>query len=135
MVAGLALFTDISSYRGDAFRAEVNLLGIALQTARADALNNVNQSRHGVAIHPTECNGYILFEGRNFSTANHALDVCIKTLYEVTITPPSEVIFDQLSGDALTNTGSNYDGNIMFTDPNRTITANISINHEGKISW
>lgn len=136
LLAGLTLFVDLNSYRGDAFRAEVSSFGGALQTARADALNNINQARHGVAIHPDGCDGYVIFEGNDYAAANRALDVCIKASYGgVTISPSSEVVFDQLSGNALTNTGSNYDGVITLTDPNRNMTATISINHEGKISW
>lgn len=126
-----SLFVDLNSFRGDAFRAEVNSLGVALQTARADALNNINEEKHGVAIHPAGCTGYVIFEGNSSTTANHALDNCIEASYRATISAgsPTEVVFDQLSGNA------SFDGDITLIDSNRSMTAVLSINHEGRISW
>lgn len=131
LLAAMTLFMEINNYRGDAFRSEVNSLGIGLQTARADALNNINQKQHGVAVHPGGYDGYIIFEGGSYATADHSLDQSTKASYGVSFAPtsPGEIIFDQLSGDA------NYDGDITLIDPERNMTAVISINHEGKISW
>jgi prepilin-type N-terminal cleavage/methylation domain-containing protein len=130
VLASVALFMDVNSYRGDAFRGEVNALGLALQTSRADALNNINQSKHGVAIHPGGYDGYVIFQGNSYATRNLAFDESIKANYSVTFgATPTEIIFDQLSGDA------NYDGDVTMTDSQRNMTAVITINHEGKISW
>ncbi len=131
VLATLSLFVDLNSFRGDAFRSEVTSLGTALQTARADALNNVDEEKHGVAIHPSGCDGYVIFEGTSSTTANHALDNCVKASYGVNFFPssPTEIVFDQLSGN------TNFDGNITIVDPNRNISTTITINHEGGISW
>jgi prepilin-type N-terminal cleavage/methylation domain-containing protein len=131
ILGGLSLFIDLNSYRGDAFRAERAALVTALQTARADALNNINENRHGVAIHPSGYNGYIIFEGDSYASSTHLLDEKMESSYSVDIssTSPSEIVFDQLSGNA------NYDGNIVLIDPARQSSTTISINHEGKISW
>ena len=128
---GLSLFADINGFRGDAFRAEVSSLGRALQTARADALNNINEKRHGVAIRPAGYDGYVIFEGTSYAARNSSRDERIKASYDVTIAPgsPAEIVFDQLSGN------TNYDGNITIIDPNRAMSAVLSINHEGRISW
>lgn len=129
--ASLSLLVDFNSYRGDAFRAEVSSLGGALQTARANALNNINEEKHGVAIHPDGYDGYVIFQGTSYATRNTSLDAQIKASYGVTISPtsPMEIVFDQLSGT------TNYDGDIMLIDPNRAMNAALSINHEGRISW
>ncbi len=131
VLGSLLLFVDFNSYRGDAFRAEVSALGSSLQTARADALNNINEEKHGVAIHPAGYDGYVVFEGASYATRNGSRDVPIKAAYGVTISmsSPTEIVFDQLSGNA------NYDGDITLTDPNRAMDAVLSVNHEGKISW
>jgi prepilin-type N-terminal cleavage/methylation domain-containing protein len=130
VIATMSLFIDINSFRGDAFRSEVNNLGIALQTARADALNNIDQERHGVAIKPVGYDGYVVFEGNSYDTRDNSKDENTKSSYEVNFSPtsPTEITFDQLSGNA-------EDTDITMIDPNRNITAVISINHEGKISW
>jgi prepilin-type N-terminal cleavage/methylation domain-containing protein len=131
VVASMSLFIDINSYRGDAFRSEVNNLGIALQTARADVLNNIDQEKHGVAINPAGYDGYVVFEGDTYTTRDITKDEETKASYDVTFgsMSPTEIVFEQLSGNA------NYDGDITIVDPNRNMTALISINHEGKISW
>jgi prepilin-type N-terminal cleavage/methylation domain-containing protein len=131
VVMSMSLFMDINGYRGDAFRSEEDTLGTALQTARSDALNNIDEKRHGVAIHPGGYDGYVIFEGDNYASRDVSKDESTKSSYNVSFTPttPSEVVFDQLTGDA------NYDGDITLMDPQRNMTANISINHEGKISW
>jgi prepilin-type N-terminal cleavage/methylation domain-containing protein len=131
MIASMSMFIDINSYRGDAFRSEISNLGIALQTARADALNNINQKKHGVAIYPSGFDGYVIFEGNSYATRDPARDETIKSNYRITFAPasPTEIVFDQLSGNA------SYDGDINLIDSERSMTAIISINHEGKISW
>lgn len=131
ILAGLVAFVDVNNYRGDAFRAEVSALGGALQTARADALNNINQHAHGVAIHPGGYDGYVIYEGDSYATRDTTRDEFAKAGYGVSFSPssPTEIVFTQLSGNA------SYDGDITLVDPNRGMTAAITINHEGRISW
>jgi prepilin-type N-terminal cleavage/methylation domain-containing protein len=134
MFAVMSLFLDMNNYRGDAFRSEQSVLGMALQTARADALNNINQKRHGVAIHPSGYDGYIIFEGNSYTEVGRdtTKDIEIKSSYNVTftLTSPTEIVFDQLSGNIIAGAGD-----ITFIDSQRNMTAVISTNYEGKISW
>jgi prepilin-type N-terminal cleavage/methylation domain-containing protein len=128
MLGGALSFVDMNNYRADAFHAERGALVTMLQTARADALNNVNQKPHGVAIHPAGYDGYVIFEGANYASA--AVRVEVAANYGVNISPgsPSEIVFEQLSGN------SNYSSaTITLTDPERGVTSNIFINHEGAI--
>ena len=130
MIAGLGLFLDFGSYRGDAFRAEQASLVELLQTARANALNNINEEPHGVAIHPGGYDGYVVFEGSTYATADHSRDMRVEAFYTVgfSSTTPQEVVFEQLSGDSNGAT-------ITMTDSVRGLTAVIAINHEGAIDW
>ncbi len=118
------------SYRVGALHGEEHTLTSVLQKARAEALNNIGQSPHGVAIFPTtHPSSYVAFEGADYASADHALDEIIDSTYPVTIaTPPAEVVFEQLSGE------SNYSGVITITDPVRGISATIFLNSEGRIS-
>ncbi len=131
MIAGLSLFFNIDMYRGDSFRAERNILVVALQTARADALNNINQKKHGVAINPTGYEGYVVFEGNNFASSEPNTRKEIPASYgiELDALSPDEVVFSQLSGNA------NFEGEIILIDPLRNASATIAINNEGKIGW
>ncbi len=132
MLAGTSLFFDINIYRGDSFRAERNILVVALQTARADALNNINQKRHGVAIYPAGYKGYVVFEGNDFASSDVSTRKEIPASYAVTLdaSSPDEVVFWQLSGDS-----KDFSGEIILIDSLRNASATIAINHEGKIGW
>lgn len=125
------LFFNINSFRGDALRAEAKQLQIILQTARADAMNNINQKPHGVAIHPDGYDGYVLFTGNSYAHREASTSVFIPETYHVTfdISSPQEIVFSQLSGDA------NYQGNIVLTDTERHALTSITINHEGALSY
>lgn len=122
---------DTNNFRGESFRSEINIIGTALQTARANSMNNINQKKHGVAFHPNGQNIYKIFEGDDFSTRDTTKDIDISSTYKVTFDPssPTEITFDQLSGNA------NYDGDISVVDSNRNFNLKININHEGKIAW
>ncbi len=122
---------DINNFRGDSFRSEVSTIGTALQTARANSFNNINQKKHGVAFNPSGINGYVIFEGNSYADRDTTKDVVINPTYTVVfaVSAPTEITFDQLSGNA------NYNGNIVLTDPQRGVTAIIQTNNEGKISW
>ena len=130
VLGAMTLFIDLGSYRGDAFRAERNTISTLLQKARADALNNINQEPHGVAIFPADHpKSYVLFEGTTYG-ANPASHDVVDASYILELGPgsPTEVVFEQLNGNA------NVAGVITLKDPNRTVTLDITINHEGMIS-
>ena len=130
-ILGATVVFDMTGYRGDAFRAERTTLVTALQTARADALNNVQQSKHGVAINPDGFAGYVLFAGDRYADADPVTRTMIPMSYPVTFgsTSPREVVFDQLSGD------TGFNGQTEIIDQGRSATTAIVINYEGKIGW
>ncbi len=132
MVSAFTMFTDFSSYRHTSVRSERTILVSVLQKARADALNNVNQEAHGVAISPAgNTEAYVIFEGSSYTAPgrNTSGDIVIRRNYPVTVTGPAEVVFEQLSGD------STFSGDISMSDPQSTQVTAVSINHEGRISW
>lgn len=131
IVAVVVSVVDINNFRGDSFRSEVSTIGTALQTARANSFNNINQKRHGVAFNPAGVSGYVIFEGNTYATRDTTQDILIASSYIVNFSPasPTEVVFDQLKGDA------NFNGDITLTDPQRGVSAVININNEGKIAW
>ncbi len=131
VVLSSTLFFNLDSYRGDAFRAEGKILQSLLQTARGDAMNNINQQSHGVALHPDGYNGYVLFEGADYAHANEDTVVQIYESYHMTpsLGSPHEVVFTQLSGN------SNFQGDIILNDETRGAITSISITYEGSISY
>lgn len=134
IVVGLAvlcatfLFIDLNSYGRDALRNEQSKLVTLLSHARMQAMNNVRQDAHGVLLAP---DGYTLFVGEHFSSADHYYDEKTVSEYPIAFgtSTPREIVFAQLSGDA------NYEGTIEMTDPVRNASVLITINHEGAIGW
>ena len=132
-LAGSAvLFVDLSHYQGDSFRAERSSLVTLLGQARIDSLNNILEEPHGVAIFPSDYPGsYVLFMGTSYATSDPASRVPYKANYMFMLGAgsPTEVVFEQLNGN------SNVSGKIVMVDPNRNFNYEITLNHEGGISW
>lgn len=132
VVASTPLFIDLTSYRSDAFRAEQSTIVTLLQKARADALNNIDQEPHGVALFPADHpHSYVVFEGASYAASNPATREVMDENYPVTFgtSSPSEIVFNQL--DASTN----VNGGIVLLDTQRAASLDITINTEGAISW
>jgi Tfp pilus assembly protein FimT len=131
LLLGATLFFDVQGYRSDAFRAERTKLVTALQTARANALNNMQQSSHGVAINPGGYAGYVIFSGESYALSSSVTHISIPASYSVTLdgASPQEVVFSALSGD------TGWSGELVLQDPERQATSAIIINYEGKIGW
>lgn len=132
VIAGAPLFIDLTSYRADAFRAERAAIVTALQKARADALNNIDQEPHGVAFFPADHpKSYVVFEGDTYAVSDPVKREVFDENYPVAFgaTSPDEVVFSQLDGSA------GFSGDIAVVDSQRGITAAITVNHEGAISW
>ena len=147
MLMGLSMFIDLHNYFGGAFRSEQNTLITLLQTARADALNNVDELPHGVAAHPADHpQSYVVFEGASYGASDEESRRVFEAAYPVLFdaASPSEIVFCQLSGDATSGVSAGtdcedpvnaFDGNIVMTDTVRQLTLSIFVNHEGSISW
>jgi prepilin-type N-terminal cleavage/methylation domain-containing protein len=132
MLGSVMLFIDLNSYRGDSFRAERSQVVTLLGQARIDALNNVSEEPHGLALYPADAPGsYVLFAGTSYAASAVSTRQPYKSAYKINIGAgsPSEVVFEQLSGN------SNFSGTITLQDPNRDFSYDITLNHEGGISW
>lgn len=132
VIASAPLFIDLTSYRADAFRAEQSMLATLLQKARADALNNIDEKAHGVAIAPADHpHSYVVFEGGSYAASDPASMEVTDESYSVTFGAPSlrEVVFAQLDASASAS------GDIVMVDSERGATTTITINREGGISW
>jgi len=139
-LVGIAIFTDVNNFRGNAFRAEQSMLVTILQTARADALNNTDQQPHGVAIHPPDHpNSYVMFEGLCYTgpSCTPTATQIIGSSYTIGLGSgsPTEIVFSQLSADVDSLLSvPNQSATITVIDPQRPITSTITINKEGAIS-
>ncbi len=126
IVVAFSLVASTSDYEASAFRAERTALLTLLETARADALNNVDETSHGLYITGS---GYTLFEGASYATRDASRDQSVPASYAATVTGgTSEVVFAQLSAES-------SDTTITLTDPNRHLAYTITVNKEGGVSW
>jgi len=124
-----ALFT-MDSYRGTNFRHEAQTLVTLLHMARTSAMSNVNQRAHGVALTPeNHPNAYVLFEGLSY-TGSIVVSITERQYgIKLDASGSREVVFEQLSGEVPDDTV------IILTDLQRGVSATITINKEGQISW
>jgi len=124
MVLGFGLITGFDSYRRDALRAERNTVISVLQKARSQAINNVNNSKHGFYFDGTN---YIVFEGTSSDSRISEKDLLIPKNSVITATGSVEIVFDQLMGNTVQT------GDFILSDDTSSTT--ISINQEGRINW
>ncbi len=120
MFATLAVFVGLDVYRGYSFRGEqLTLVGV-LQKARNQAINNINQTPHGVHI---TANHYSLFEGSTFTSG---IDFPVSAGF--TPSGATDIVFTHLSG----NTSAT---SITLTENNTGKILTIHINNEGQINY
>lgn len=100
-----------------------NIVGM-LRNARNRAMDNANQTSHGVYI---GAGGYTEFDGASYASRNTDYDATFPRYPKVTITGPSEIVFAAMEGI------SNVSGTISVSSGAGTV--GISINNEGRISW
>ncbi len=131
MIAGFGLFAGLDAYRGLSLRSERELIIGLLRKARSQAMNNIDQTGHGVHYDAgTGCRSrhpcYVLFEGSRFDPGG-AGNVEIEAGRGAGIGwPGSDPVFKQLDGSAETARIS------LVARGGSTL---ITINYEGRIDW
>jgi prepilin-type N-terminal cleavage/methylation domain-containing protein len=133
IILGFGLFTTLDAYSGFIFRSERNNLVSILTRARSQALNNVNESPHGVCyISPN----YILFRGPT-CTPGLSTNEVIGGSSAVTVSGISQakpVVFEQLTGRLIPQISpETKELEIVITTATRGATT--SINNLGRINW
>lgn len=122
----MGLFFDLTFYRGTSFNTDVDIFASILQRARARAINNINESNHGVCV---DTDNFVLFEGDDCLTATVKDNISRNPGLSFSGIPAisvSGIVFSRLSGD------SNFEGNIIIGGFGKTAT--IQLNYEGLIN-
>jgi prepilin-type N-terminal cleavage/methylation domain-containing protein len=137
IIGGYSLTFGIDSLQRTTFHSDRDILIAALQRARAQAVGNiclgstcVDGKSHGVhIIDDAQGNvvSYTIFQGLNYG-AEPALNDVIKSNPNTKHTGASDILFEQLSGDA------NPSGDITLTDVNDR-SSTITVGSEGEIRW
>ena len=103
-----------------------DILVMLLNEARANALANVGESRHGVHIGST---AYTSFAGNDLATSDVSMRHEVQRDVTVLASPlGGEVVFDRLSGDTYAGAGTIT----LSQDPQ---SLEIEINNTGRIEW
>lgn len=126
--AGMGIFLSTDVYRSSLFRADADSVVSVLQRARNRAINNINESTHGVHI---TTSGYTIFQGPTFDQNDLKNEfVPIGSGYTFTPAVPIDIVFQQLSGEA------NFNGSLVVTNISKNpIPMTVNINNEGRIDY
>lgn len=125
VLSTLGLLVGLDFYKSYAFNSERDLVVSMLQKARNQSLANINQKPHGVKIEPGK---YIVFEGLSYATRIQSADQEFLAHPGIQTDPPNmEVVFEQLSGDAIPS--------LNFQLKNDKRSEPIEVNSEGGINW
>ena len=153
ILGGLSMLMGMEMYRGNSFNNERDTLVSVLQSARAQAMNNIclgagctDGKYHGVYIETDAGNAknYIIFQLEHKTDHFKLTDPLNETIpassngMHVDFIPASsqQVVFDRLSGDALDSSGNplTTPGEIKISGPGANVST-VSLNGEGQISW
>jgi len=123
-IFGISIFIGINFLEGESLQTErANLLS-ALRKTRSEAINNINQSDHGVFITTST---YILFQGTSYVSRTLAYDEVFQMKGGITLNGVPEIIFKALEGN------TNASGTITINKGDKSY--NILVNYEGGIDW
>ncbi len=124
VIFGLGLIVSLDFYRQKILSVERDAVVSVLRRARSEALNNVNQSNHGVYLAGSN---YVIFQGNYYASRNPSFDEIFDKSNGVTVGGLSEIVFSSLAG------GANVSGTVSLS--NGTQILNVSVNSEGRIDW
>lgn len=133
VIFSLGLFLSMDFYRTYSFRADENTAITLLRRARSRSLSNINQYEHGIKMVGAN---YVVFQGPgpNLTYASRVVSLDevfpINSNIVVSWPAPSEVVFDQLTGNV---DAAFLIGDIVITGPGKFAT--LSFNSEGRIDY
>lgn len=127
--ATMGLVFSFDSYRGYLFRSEYTTTVNLLAKARNRAINNFNESNHGIAILDGE---YRLFNTNEYDAGDPDTYEFFPRNNALTFDGPEEIIFQQLTGNLASCDGEDP---CTYTFGYGLKTKSITINDMGGITW
>ena len=125
LIAAFGAIIGLDAIGRSSVGSERDLYVTLLSGARDRALANVNQSAHGVRA---EADTFILFEGTSYNPSDPDNQPIGRTT-GIAVSGPENIIFEQLSGNALPASV----GTITFSDGVQSDS--VEINARGRIEW
>lgn len=129
VIASATLIFSYTFYQRQLLTAEKSSLILLLQSARANAMQNVGEQDHGVAIDPQGYKGYVVFRGHSFDDSDETLRIYVPrgNNFSFSSNSPETIVYKQLSGDSNVNTKFE-----LISDQSGASTT-VTINYEGAI--
>ncbi|MBY0537883.1 prepilin-type N-terminal cleavage/methylation domain-containing protein [Patescibacteria group bacterium] len=129
VIASATMLFSYNYYENQLLTTEKGNLILLLQSARANAMQNVGEQDHGVAIDPSGYQGYVVFVGNNFDDSDESLHVYVPRAenFSFSANYPEVIIFEQLSGE------SNIDSEFELNSTHSGASTTVTINYEGAI--
>jgi prepilin-type N-terminal cleavage/methylation domain-containing protein len=124
VVASFSVLMGTDALARATAHSERDLVVTLLEGARARSLANIDETPHGLHI---DASSYIVFMGSAYSAGDPDNESTPKDS-AVTVSGPTDIIFDPLSGNVGTG-----EGTLLFADG--TSEASIDINEQGRIDW
>ncbi|MEN9582419.1 MAG: hypothetical protein RL641_373 [Candidatus Parcubacteria bacterium] len=124
IMAAATLPYTAKSYKHYIKTVETKNLISVLRRAQSMAMANTLESNYGVKISSTSA---ILFKGTSYATHDAQYDENYPISSTVTISAPSEIVFEKISGRPATT------ATITITSDNKT--QKIIVGREGNIDW
>jgi prepilin-type N-terminal cleavage/methylation domain-containing protein len=114
----ISLIVGLDNYQKNMFQTDVKSIFSALEKARSDALNNLDNEAHGIRL---EGNKLISFSGQRYTNSPNSR---IESLNFHLANPSYEIIFQPLTGNS---------NSISLVLSNGTLTQDIKLNAQGII--
>lgn len=114
----------VEFYQSQLLISERDTVLSLLRSARARAMNNIDQSSHGLYI---DSNQYVVYEGLSYALRSQTYDEAFPHSLGIAISGPSDVNFSSSDGS------SNVSGTVALSTG--AGKSNISVNYEGRIDW
>jgi len=124
LVSAVALPYGIKTYRHYLLTSETKNVVGAIRRAQTMAISNISEKKFGVSFQPTQV---VVFRGNTYATRTASYDEIYPLATVVTITAPSEINFDRISGRP------NAVATITLT--NTYSSQVVDLNAEGAINW
>ncbi len=115
---------DNNFYRRANLSSERDSVVALLARARSEAVNNVDQSQHGLYV---ASSSYVIFEGGTFASRNTAMDETFPIGNGITASGTKEFAFKALEGSAVAT------GTLTLIGSDTSFS--IRVNQEGMIDW
>lgn len=125
ILIGVGMPVTIDFVRKYYLQSERDTLATLLEWSRDQSLVNNSQNSHGVKINDTDFTGFV---GATYATRIQSQDLIYPRSSVLTVSGPTEVVFESLSGRSSPTSAT-------LTISNGQKQYVVSVNQEGRIDW